>query len=296
MNKKNLYTNVALAIIILFGIYGYIRINSLSNKIETLSLNMIDFQTKTASTTIELRTSINETRTILDKGLTQQTQNVGAIEQRLQQQVGSVVGTVSTLQKLSKTDPQLLAKYSKVFFLNENYAPARLTEIPTAYKFSDKKAVSINADVWPHLQALIDSAKSSGIGLLVSSGYRSFSEQKALKSDYRVVYGAGTANQFSADQGYSEHQLGTALDFLTDNSNGELTGFYKTPAYQWLLANAYRYGFILSYPKDNQYYVFEPWHWRYVGIRLATDLHDQGKNFYDLDQRKIDEYLVSVFE
>ncbi len=287
---------VVFAILLGGGIYEYVRIRTLSKEISTLSQHITSFEAQIASTTEELRASIKDTQTTLATGLTQQTQNVGAIEQRLQQQVGSVTGTINTLQKLSKTDPQLLAKYSKVFFLSENYAPARTAEIPDAYKFSDKKAISIHADVWPHLQTLIDDAKKSNIDLFVSSGYRSFAEQKNLKSDYRITYGAGTANQFSADQGYSEHQLGTTLDFLTTGIGGDLEGFEKTPAYTWLLANAYRYGFILSYPKDNQYYQYEPWHWRYVGIKLATDLHNQNKNFYDLDQRKIDEYLVSIFE
>lgn len=300
MNKKVLkaYTPliVAFAVLLGIGIYEYVRIIILNREFDKLSMDVASFKAQTASTTAEFRLSIKDTRDSFATSINQQTQNVGAIEQRLQQQVGNVAGTVTTLQKLSKTDPQLLAKYSKVFFLNENYAPERLIEIPETYKYSDKKAVSIQSDVWPHLQTLIDDAKKNNITIYVSSGYRSFAEQKALKGDYRVVYGAGTANQFSADQGYSEHQLGTTVDFITPGLGGQLDGFDATPSYQWLLANAYRYGFILSYPKNNQYYVFEPWHWRYVGIKLANDLHNDGKNFYDLEQRTIDTYLVNIFD
>jgi D-alanyl-D-alanine carboxypeptidase len=111
-----------------------------------------------------------------------------------------------------------------------------------------------------------------------------------------MTFGSGTANSFSADQGYSEHQLGTAVDFTTPAIGAVLTGFDKTASYQWLQANAYKYGFVLSYPKGNGYFVFEPWHWRYVGVELATFLHDQGKNFYDLDQRTIDSYLIKFFD
>jgi hypothetical protein len=60
--------------------------------------------------------------------------------------------------------------------------------------------------------------------------------------------------------------------------------------------NAYKYGFVLSYPKGNVYYVFEPWHWRFVGEKLAADLNKSGDYFYDWDQRKIDTYLVNVFD
>ena len=143
---------------------------------------------------------------------------------------------------------------------------------------------------------MLEAAKVSKVTLYVKSAYRSFDEQKSVKSLYTVVYGKGSANQFSADQGYSEHQLGTTADFTTIGVNGSLSGFEKTVAYLWMQFNAYKYGFILSYPENNSYYIFEPWHWRYVGIALATRLHEEHKNFYDLDQREIDKYLPNIFD
>jgi LAS superfamily LD-carboxypeptidase LdcB len=100
----------------------------------------------------------------------------------------------------------------------------------------------------------------------------------------------------SADQGYSEHQLGTALDFTTRALGAGFTSFAKTEAYSWLQANAYKYGFVISYPEDNTYYQFEPWHWRFVGVSLATMLHEEGQNFYDVLQSKIDAYLIKIFD
>lgn len=300
MTKKELrfYTPFIIAFAVLLGIsiYEYVRIRDLSSDLTALGGQLTVLDTRIASTTAELQKDIQLNQSNLSTALDAQVRGAAETEKRLQQQVGNVAGTVTTLQKLSQTDPQLLAKYSKVFFLNENYAPARLTEVPEEYKYSAGKAVSVHADVWPHLKSLIDDAKKAGVVIFASSGYRSFAEQKNLKSDYRVVYGAGTANQFSADQGYSEHQLGTALDFITAGIGGNLDNFGGTPAHNWLLANAHRYGFIISYPKDNQYYQYEPWHWRYVGIKLATELKNQNKNFYDLDQREIDKYLVNIFE
>ncbi len=143
---------------------------------------------------------------------------------------------------------------------------------------------------------MLDRAKQNGIEIYVYSGYRPFEEQAALKGQYAVTYGEGTANQFSADQGYSEHQLGTTVDLITPGIGGTLQGFDGTEAYAWLKDNAHRYGFTLSYPKENGYYIFEPWHWRFVGIGLAADLYNSGRNFYDLEQREIDEYLVDIFE
>ncbi len=279
--------------------YGQYQINKFSSNISSLSAHLASLETKLSSTTADLTNNIAQTHNSLSDALNQEKQNSAAIEQKLgnyQQQVSTVSGTVDTLQKLSKTDPQLLQKYSKVFFLNEYYAPARLTEIPNDYSYSDTKVLKFQTDVWPHLKQLFDDAKSAGVQMYAFSAYRSFNEQSALKKDYKITYGSGTANSFSADQGYSEHQLGTALDLIAPGQGGVLDGFDNTKAYTWLLANAYRYGFIISYPKDNTFYVFEPWHWRFVGVKLATDLHNQNKHFYDLDQRKIDEYLVNFFE
>ncbi|HZX50195.1 MAG TPA: D-alanyl-D-alanine carboxypeptidase family protein, partial [Candidatus Paceibacterota bacterium] len=226
-------------------------------------------------------------------------QNVEAVQSRLggfEQQVGQISGTVNTLEKLSKTDPELLQKYSKVYFLNEHYVPERLTQIPSNYLYSDNSPEHIHTVVWPYLKELLDAAQLANVPVYIRSAYRSFDEQSALKTQYTVLYGAGTANQFSADQGYSEHQLGTTVDFITTGLSGQLTGFENTQAYQWLLANAHKYGFTLSYPSGNPSYIFEPWHWRYVGISLAGYLHDQNKYFYDFEQREIDEYLVNLFD
>ena len=110
-----------------------------------------------------------------------------------------------------------------------------------------------------------------------------------------MLYGVG-ANQFSADQGYSEHQLATTVDLITKGLGGQLPGFDKTDAYKWLEKRAYKYGFILSYPSGNSYYMYEPWHWRFVGVKLATYLHNTDRNFYDIDQREIDTYLSNIFD
>lgn len=198
------------------------------------------------------------------------------------------------LQQLAEIDPELLAKYSKVFFLNENYAPANLDEIPSKY-VADGKELEIHEDVLPFLRKMIDAAKEDGVSLLVRSAYRSFDEQTSLKNGYTVTYGTTAANRFSADQGYSEHQLGTTVD-LTSQYLKSLDGFDKSDSFLWLQDNAYRYGFILSYPEGNAYYTYEPWHWRFVGRDLARWLHRNGKNFYDLDQREINSYRAEMFD
>jgi len=212
-----------------------------------------------------------------------------------QSQIGQIAGTVGTLDKLAKTDKELLQKYSKVYFLNEHYMPDELAEIDSKYIYEKDKKIQIHAKVLPNLSNLLEAAKDDGIDLKIISGYRSFGEQSALKSSYSVTYGSG-ANKFSADQGYSEHQLGTALDFTAVSLGAGFTDFKKTAEFKWLQDNAYKYGFILSYPEGNTYYQFEPWHWRFVGKNLAKTLREDGKTFYNVGQPFIDQYLISIFD
>jgi LAS superfamily LD-carboxypeptidase LdcB len=209
--------------------------------------------------------------------------------------VGKLRGSVITLEKLATTDPQLLQKYSKVYFLNEHYIPTNLELIEERFDLVNGKQVSVHADMAPFLHDLLYDAWDAEVELMVLSGYRSFAEQATLKEQYTQRYGTG-ANQFSADQGYSEHQLGTAVDFTTTVVGERLAEFEQSEGYTWLRENAYRYGFVLSYPKGNSYYTYEPWHWRFVGTELATYLHKKKMHFYDMEQRAIDEYLPKLFD
>jgi len=236
-------------------------------------------------------TELTGDRDYLKDSLREEKQKVDDIEQR----VGDALKTVGVLDKLSKTDAQLLQKYSKIYFLNEHYVPPKLTLIDPTYLYSETRKQSLHAQVMPFFEDMFEDALADGVKLYVTSAYRSFSEQQSLKGVYTTTFGKG-ANTFSADQGYSEHQLGTTFDITTTGINGNLVGFENTPAYTWLTKNAYKYGFTLSYPKNNTYYVFEPWHWRFVGKDLARKLHRDGNYFYDLDQRVINEYLISIFD
>lgn len=280
--------------VIAFIFYGAYHYNSLkkdlvnkTNQFEITSRNLessIDkLKNNLASTTIENK-DLNDILIVL------RTKNTD-----FQNEIEEKNIKVATLLKLENTDPELLQKYSKIYFLNENYIPAELSLIGDDFIFNKAKPILIHAKVKPFLETLMHAARADGIDVYVLSGYRSFGAQASLKSQYSVIYGSG-ANKFSADQGYSEHQLGTTVDFTTKKNGEVLAGFDKTSTYKWLLNNAYRYGFILSYPANNKYYIFEPWHWRFAGVGLATDLHNAGKNFYDLSKREIDAYLIKLFD
>lgn len=267
-----------------------VRQTDFTNQIASYAASSTEMQATLTTLMSKIDTLSNESI-----ALTGVVQNERSRNEVIQEQVGKVSSTIGALDKLSKTDPQLLQKYSKVFFLNEHYVPSNLATIAPEFSLNPKTEYQVHANIAGTLDNMLKTAKSQGINLLVASAYRSYGTQGALKANYKVTYGAGTANKFSAEQGFSEHQLGTTLDFTTPKIGGALTGFDTTPEFTWLVNNAHTYGFVMSYPKGNSYYIYEPWHWRYVGVDLASRLKREGKNFYDLDQRVIDEYLLLLF-
>ncbi|MFA5098921.1 MAG: M15 family metallopeptidase [Candidatus Paceibacterota bacterium] len=289
-NKNRIFIIIAVllsVVIIMAAAYFYLLLYK-----ESLELkNSLDIAKENISRAQKDNADLQEANDNLSESLAaSQAQNAV-----FESQIREISGTVGTLQKLSQTDPELLKKYSKVYFLSENYIPAKLVQIDSQYLWEKAKPQQIQGDTAPFLTNMLIMASSSGINLEIVSAYRSFYDQLLTKTSYKVLYGSG-ANQFSADQGYSEHQLGTTVDLTVPKLNGLSLQFENDDAYAWLRGNAYKFGFVLSYPKNNSYYQFEPWHWRFVGIALATKLHTENKNFYDLTQREIDEYLISLFD
>jgi D-alanyl-D-alanine carboxypeptidase len=116
---------------------------------------------------------------------------------------------------------------------------------------------------------------SSGDGLTVVSPYRSYVDQKSVYAGWVSRLGQAQADRQSARPGFSEHQSGLAVDIDTAVAQS----FGQTPAGQWLAQNSWRYGFVVRY-QDGQEgitgYEYEPWHFRYVGVPLATELQKEG--------------------
>jgi len=273
-----------------------------------LTQNYEEMQTELASTTSALSTLTAQHKediheiTLQYQALTDtleknvsELSNLSENVERVRDDARDLEDSVETLEKIATTDKQLLQKYSRVYFLNEHYMPEDLQQIDEEYDFVNGKEVSVHARVWPFLKDMLREAERDDIDLMVLSGYRSFAEQASLKGEYLQTYGSG-ANQFSADQGYSEHQLGTAVDFTTKETGGNLDLLENTETFTWLTRNAYKYGFVMSYPENNEYYEYEPWHWRFVGKDLARYLYRNEMYFYDMGQRDIDAYLPEMFD
>ena len=130
------------------------------------------------------------------------------------------------------------------------------------------------------LSQLSTGARTAGHSLELLSGYRSYATQSSLYNSYVQMYGQAYADQISARPGYSEHQTGLAADIGNAGGGCGLTAcFGTTPGGRWVAANAHRYGFIVRYPQGysgTTGYTYEPWHLRFVGVPLATDMKSRG--------------------
>lgn len=166
----------------------------------------------------------------------------------------------------------LLALVSKQTTLS-NYHPTDLERI-------EEKMVGANGPHYlrkeanQYLQMMWEDAKAQGVSLYVVSAYRPYEVQKMIFDRNASFKGEYEANRFSARPGESEHQLGTTVDFISSIGEGLTESFAHTPAGKWLRLNSYKYGFVMSYPEDKEYitgYIFEPWHYRYIGVQAAKE-------------------------
>lgn len=129
------------------------------------------------------------------------------------------------------------------------------------------------AEAYTQLKAAV-SAKKLGT-LCINSGYRGFGSQKLIHSAKVAALGKTAGEKLAARPGYSEHQTGLAIDVSTTQLGCRIGSFGASKASKWIAANAWQYGFIVRYPNGKTAvtgYVWEPWHLRYVGIELATDM------------------------
>lgn len=186
------------------------------------------------------------------------------------------------------SDDDLLTLVTHEYGLSREYQPADLVPLSDYFPVritlgypNEIRAVAIGP-----LVDMINAMETAGLHPFIISGYRSYSAQSiawAKWSDYNPDYAAG----LSARPGHSEHQLGTTIDFgspeleaVTGIEDIEFhTYFYMTSEGAWLGEHAHEYGFTMSYPPntlETTGFYYEPWHFRYVGVELATKLKVEG--------------------
>jgi zinc D-Ala-D-Ala carboxypeptidase len=166
--------------------------------------------------------------------------------------------------------------------LPDDYIPANLVTPDVALRLENGMSeMKLRKDAATALEHLFKDAKAAGLDLLLASAYRSYEQQSGLYNFYVEKSGQKSADEYSARPGYSEHQTGLGVDVEPSSRECELQEcFASTAEGIWVAANAHRQGFIIRYEKGEQNltgYEFEPWHLRYIGIELATELKKSGK-------------------
>ena len=161
--------------------------------------------------------------------------------------------------------------------LPEGYVPPDLVPVSRA---GLSGGGSIRRIAIADLKALVEAGQKAGVRLAVESAYRSEAQQERTFAGWVRTSGKAEARRFSARAGHSEHQLGTAIDFKAAGGGSPWTkAFARSRHARWLAANAWRFGWIQSYPRAAEAqtcYGAEAWHYRYVGRDVATEVHASG--------------------
>lgn len=185
--------------------------------------------------------------------------------------------------KLLNSNLILVNKYN---YLTEDYIPENLEEISIEYARSGMQLVSEAKETF---ETLSQEAKKDGMTIIAMSSYRSYDYQVNLYNNYVKSDGKDAADAYSARPGFSEHQTGLAVDIY--NKELPYTSFEETKEFEWMQKNAYKYGFILRFPKDKVNitgYQYEAWHYRYVGKKAAKYIHDHNITLEEYYIKKVE--------
>lgn len=165
-----------------------------------------------------------------------------------------------------------------IYMLHSSYAPTDLVDTSQAGLNGGYK---VRSHVIKDLSAMASAARAAGTPIGVVSGYRSYQQQAETFNYWVSVGGYDQALKTSARAGHSEHQLGTTLDFNTPGGPApwDMADWAATPAGAWMKANAWKYGFVMTYPAGKTgvtCYSYEPWHYRYVGRNISRVIQESG--------------------
>ena len=179
----------------------------------------------------------------------------------------------------TNVEDDYLMLVNKYYHLDSSYSPTDLVNISNRYYYGEGH--QIRDVVYDAFIDMWNQANNDGIYLIINSSYRTYEEQQQVYDSYKDSRGTTYADSIAARPGYSEHQTGLSLDiFSTEYTT--TSNFKDSPAHEWLVNNAYKYGFIQRYTEDTEEltgFAEEAWHWRYVGVEVATYLHEHDITF-----------------
>ena len=164
------------------------------------------------------------------------------------------------------------------FILPANWIPSDLTNIGQGHM--------LRAEAAEFFRDMRDTLTEDGLRLQTISTFRSYETQRGTHRRAVNRFGQESADRQIARPGHSEHQMGLAADILHRGGFSLMTQaqFENTEQFEWLLENAHNFGFILRYPEEYMHIhgvIFEPWHWRFVGVDIATIMYEQGILLYE---------------
>lgn len=180
----------------------------------------------------------------------------------------------------------LLVLVNQNYRLDEFYAPTDFVpvEVPVT-PYSQVNTNYLRRDAADATELLFSKAQEAGYELTLRTGYISYSVQKNLYNQDVYEMGLEYADKFNSRPGHSEHQTGLAIDITTPSINNELSlEFADTEEGKWVLAHAHEYGFIIRYPENRESevgYFYEPYHLRYVGVEVATEIFENNWTLED---------------
>lgn len=187
----------------------------------------------------------------------------------------------SDILECSREGNDLLVLINKKYQLPSTYKPTDLVKTSNS-GIRRGESYYLRSIIIDDLRELVDASKNDGIDLSVVSAYRSYSTQESTYNYWISYYNncISCTDKVSARAGHSQHQLGTTLDFST-NEIGDVLGsqFNNTKASNWLENNAYKYGFVIGYPQGYESttgYSYESWHYRYIGKSNALEQKSSG--------------------
>lgn len=177
-------------------------------------------------------------------------------------------------------DEGILTLVNKYNYIPHDYLPKDLIKVNNLY---------INKEAYDAYLNLKSDIEKENMNIRIISAYRSYDYQESLYNRYLQKEDQKKVDTYSARPGYSEHHTGLAIDI--DNGKLDFNKFYLTKELQWMQDNAYKYGFILRYPKDKENitgYAYEPWHYRYVGKEIAEYIKKHNSTYEEYYYEFID--------
>jgi D-alanyl-D-alanine carboxypeptidase len=221
------------------------------------------------TTTTEVTTTKENTTKVTETTTTKKTTKASSYnyDKILTPTGGEVIGKTSKGYEIKNVDG--------IYYIDGYLVANKTYDLPETYNPG-----SLNATVKAAADKMFAAAKSEkGYNMWAQSGFRSYNTQKSIYNNYVNRDGKAAADRYSARPGYSEHQTGLAFDVCATNKPCITNGFDNTDEAKWLSENAYKYGFILRYVKGKENetgYMYESWHFRYVGTELAEKLYNNG--------------------